>query len=145
MTRTTWIIVLVAGGVGLALIIGLLGGCNESEQEQQQSAVSELCSSLNSLGSDTAALMSLNPVSASKDDYESAVSDVEDDWDEVQSNASEVESTTMSLLSSSWDSFKQAVDDVPDDASVSDALQGIAQAGQQLQTSTASTLSAVQC
>jgi hypothetical protein len=143
MTRTRWIIALVGAGVVLAILIGVLGTRNE--ESSQAEAVSGLCSSLSDLDSTTSNLTSLSPATASKDDYDSAVSDVQDAWDEVKSDAGEVESTTMSQLDSAWDSFTSAVQNVPSDASASDALQSINQSAQQLASSTKSTLSAVNC
>jgi hypothetical protein len=143
MSRMQWIIVLVAAGVGLAILIGVLGTRNE--ESSQAEAVSGLCSSLSDLDSATSDLTSLDPATASKDDFDSDVSDVQDAWDEVKSDAGEVESTTMSELDSAWDSFTQAVQNVPSDASAGDALQSINQATQQLASSTKSTLGAVNC
>jgi hypothetical protein len=89
--------------------------------------------------------MSLSPTSASQSDYQSAVSEVEDDWDEVEDAASSLASMTMSELGDDWDTFKSAVDDVPDDASVSDALGDIGSAAQTLASDAASTLSGPDC
>ena len=48
-------------------------------------------------------------------------------------------------LDSAWDSFTSAVDDVPDDASVSDALNDVSQAAQTLLSTTKSTLTGPDC
>jgi hypothetical protein len=50
-----------------------------------------------------------------------------------------------STLDSAWDSFTFAVDDVPDDASVSDALNDVSQAAQSLLSTTKSTLTGPDC
>jgi hypothetical protein len=142
MTRMWWIIVLVAAGVGLAILLGLLAGCNESEQEQ---AVSSLCSSLDSLQSDTRDLISLSPTEASEDDYQSAVEDVQSSWDDVESNLQDVASATRDELSSAWDDFQSAVQNVPSDATPQESLQEVNQAAQTLQSTTASTISDVNC
>jgi hypothetical protein len=52
---------------------------------------------------------------------------------------------TTSQLSSAWDSYQSAVEAVPDDASVSDALGGIKSATQTLASSVSSTLSGPDC
>ena len=142
MTRKAWIIVLVAVGVGLAVLIGLLGERGgESQAEAQQS----FCSSLGDLESSIESLTGLSPSSASEDDYQSAVSDVESAWDEVKTDAGDLTDVTTSELDSAWDSFKSAVDDVSDDASVSDALSEISSAANTLASTTESTLSGPDC
>jgi len=142
MNRNTWIIVLLAGGVGLAVLIGLLGDRGGESQEQAQSA---FCSSLSGLESSVESLTSLSPSSASKDDYQSAVSDIESSWDQVKSDAGDLTDIDESTLDSSWDDFKSAVDDVPDDASASDAINDVSQAAQSLATTTESTLNGPDC
>jgi hypothetical protein len=142
MTRKTWIIVLVAAGVGLAVLIGLLGGRGGESQAQAQQ---NFCSSLSGLESSIGSLTSLSPTSASKDDYQSAVSDIDSAWDQVKTDAGDLKDVSTSTLDSSWDSFKSAVDDVPDDASVSDALNDVSQAAQSLLSTTKSTLTGPDC
>jgi len=142
MTRKTWIIVLLAVGVGLALVIGFLGDRGgESQAEAQES----FCSSLSGLESSIDGLTGLSPTSASQDDYQSAVSDVESAWDQVKTDAGDLKDVDTSTLDSAWDSFKSTVDDVPDDASVSDALNDVSQAAQSLLSTTKSTLSGPDC
>jgi len=51
----------------------------------------------------------------------------------------------MGTLDSAWDSFTSAVDDVPDDASVSDALDDVSQAAQSLLSTTKSTITGPDC
>jgi len=142
MTRSTWIIVLIAGGVGLAVLIGLLGGRGgESQAEAQQG----FCSSLSGLQGSIQALAGLSPTSASKDDYQSAVSNVDSAWDQVKTDAGDLKDVSMGTLDSAWDSFTSAVDDVPDDASVSDALDDVSQAAQSLLSTTKSTITGPDC
>jgi hypothetical protein len=142
MTRTTWIIVLVAGGVGLAVLIGILGDRGGESQAQAQQS---FCSSLSGLESSIQSLTGLSPTSASKDDYQSAVANVDSAWDQVKTDAGDLKDVSMSTLDSAWDSFTSAVDDVPDDASVSDALGDVSQAAQSLLSTAKSTLSGPDC
>jgi hypothetical protein len=142
MTRRTWIIVLLAVGVGLALVIGFLGDRGgESQAEAQES----FCSSVSGLESSIDGLTGLSPTSASQDDYQSAVSDVESAWDQVKTDAGDLKDVDTSTLDSAWDSFTSTLDDVPDDASVSDALNDVSQAAQSLLSTTKSTLSGPDC
>jgi hypothetical protein len=138
------LILLVAVGVGLAVLVGL-AGARGSGGTSSESAQANLCSSLNSLESSTQALVSLSPQSASKDDYQSAVATVKSDWQAVADDAGDVASATMSTLDSAWDTFQQAVDDVPSDATVSGAIGDVQTAGKALVSTTKSTISGVGC
>jgi hypothetical protein len=142
MTRNTWIIVLVAAGVGLAVLIGLLGDRGGESQAQAQES---FCSSLGGLESSIESLTALSPTSASKDDYQSAVSSIESAWDQVKTDAGDLKDVSTSTLDSAWDSFTSAIDDVPDDASVSDALTDVSQEAQSLLSTTKSTLTGPDC
>ena len=73
------------------------------------SLVSSLCSSLTSLESSTKSLTSLDPKTASKSHYQSAVSTVQSDWNQVASDAKDVASASMSQLDSAWGDFSSAV------------------------------------
>jgi hypothetical protein len=139
-----WIIVLAAVGVGAIILVAILdnsGGGTESQAEAQQS----FCTSLGGLETSVDDLTNLSPSTASKSDYESAVSDVDDAWDEVKSDASDLKDVTTSDLDDAWDSFTSAVDDVPDDASASDALNSVKSSAQSLASSVKSTLSGPDC
>jgi hypothetical protein len=142
MNRRTWIIALVVVGVAVAILIGVLGSRGEETQAQAQQ---NLCSSLASLSTATKDLTGLDPSTASKSDYEDAVSEVQGDWDDVADDAQDLASINTSMLDSAWDSFTQAVQAVPSDASASDALQSVAQAGQQLVATTQTTLNGLDC
>ena len=137
------ITILVVVGAAAAILIGLWaanrGG--ESQADAQQA----FCSSLSSLDSSVEALTNLDPTSASQSDYQSAVSTIENDWDQVKSDASDLASSDVSTLDDAWDSFKSAVDDVPDDASVSDALSDVKSSADSLVSTTKSTLTGPDC
>ena len=143
MSRKGWITILVVGGATAAILIGVwaANGGGESQADAQQA----FCSSLGSLESSVEALTSLDPKSASQSDYQSAVSTIEDNWDQVKSDASDLASIDMSTLDDAWDSFKSAVDDVPDDASVSDALSDVKSSADSLVSTTKSTLTGPDC
>jgi outer membrane murein-binding lipoprotein Lpp len=142
MTRALWLIVI--GGVlaGGAVLIGVLAN---SGGESQADARQAFCTSVHTLRGSIDGLTGLSPTSASKSDYQSAVDQVQSDWDAVKSDASDLKDVTISQLSSDWDSFESAVQAVPDDASVSDALDSIKSATQTLATSVSSTLSGPDC
>ena len=142
MTRTRWIIVLVGAGVLLAILIGVLGTRNEQSKTE---AVSNLCTSIKTLDSSVKSLTSLDPSTASKSQYQSAVSTVQSDWSQVQSDFQDVQNAPSGELDSAWNSFSSAVKNVPNDASVSDALNDISQSAQGLVSAAQSTESSLSC
>jgi hypothetical protein len=142
VTRGRWIAVLVGGGVVLAIVIGVLGTRNEPSKAE---TTSTLCSSLNSLESSVKSLTSLDSSTASKSDYQSDVTALQNDWDQVKSDAQAVQNAPTGDLDSAWDNFESAVKDVPDDASVSDALNDVSESAQQLASTAQTTASSVNC
>jgi hypothetical protein len=142
MSRMRWIVVLVAVGVGLAILIGVLGTRNE---QTKTDAVSTLCSSLTTLETSVKNLTGLDPKTASKSDYENDVSAVQDDWNQVKTDAQNVQNAPTGDLDNAWDSFESTVKNVPDDASVSDALNDISQSADQLVSTAKSTASSINC
>jgi len=141
MSRKGWIIILVAVGVGLAIVIGVLGTRNEPSKAADTSS---LCSSLQALETSVKDLTSLGS-DASKSEYQTAVTAVEDDWSQVQSDAQAVEDAPTGDLDSAWNSFESAVKNVPDDASVSDAVDSITQSANQLVSAAQSTAAEIDC
>jgi predicted Zn-dependent protease len=143
MSRMGWIIILVAAGVGLAVVIGILGTRNEPSTSKTE-AVSSLCSSLNSLETSIKGLTSLSS-SASKTVYENDITAVQDDWNQVKSDAQAVQNAPTGDLDSAWDSFSSAVKNVPNDASVQDAVKDVTQSAEQLASAAQSTAAQVNC
>lgn len=143
MSRMWWIIILVAAGVGLAVVIGILGTRNEPSTSKTE-AVSSLCSSLNSLETSIKGLTSLSS-SASKTVYENDITAVQDDWNQVKSDAQAVQNAPTGDLDSAWDSFSSAVKNVPNDASVQDAVKDVTQSAEQLASAAQSTAAQVNC
>ena len=141
MSRKWWIVILVAVGVGLAIIIGVLGTRNEPSKAADTSS---LCSSLQALESSLKDLTSLGS-GASKSDYQTDVTAVQDDWNQVKSDAQDVQNAPTGDLDSAWDSFESAVKNVPNDSSVSDAVNSITQSANQLVSAAQSTAAEVNC
>jgi hypothetical protein len=82
---------------------------------------------------------------ASKSDHQSDVSAIQNDWNQVKNDVQTVQNAPSGDLDSAWDSFASAVKDVPNDASVSDALNDVSQSAQQLASTAQSTASSVNC
>jgi hypothetical protein len=138
MSRTGWIIVLVAGGVGIAIVIGLLAN-------SQSVAQTRFCNDLSSLESSITNLTSLNPSTATQGDFQSDVSAVQSAWGDVKSSAQHLSGINMSSLQSAWNDFSQAVQNVPDASSVSDAEQSISQSADGLESAVKSSIDSYDC
>ena len=144
MSRMWWIIVLVAAGVGLAVVIGILGTRNEPSGPSKSEAVSSLCGSLTSLGTSLKNLTSLQG-SASKSDYDSDVNAVKGDWSQVKSDLQDVKNAPGGDLENAWNGFASALKGVPDAASVQEAVGDVTDAANQLVTTAKTTASQVNC
>ncbi len=136
------LILVVVGAVG-AVLLGIYAVSRDRNSEADAQA--SFCSSLETMESDVQALVALDPSTASKSEYQDDVDSIQSDWDNVKSDASNLASINMSTLDSAWDDFTSAVHDVPDDASVSDALDDVKSAAQSLASTTESTLTGPDC
>ena len=147
MSRRSWIFALVGAGVVLAIVIGVLSTRNEPPKAD---AAATLCSSLKRLGSSVKTLTSLDPSTASKsavyrDVYQSDVDAIQDDWNQVKSDAQAVRNALMGDLDSAWDDFSAAVKKIRSDASTSDALNDVTSSAQQLASTAQSAVSSMSC
>ena len=138
MSRMWWIIILVAAGVAAAIVIGVLGTRNETSKTD---AVNSLCSSVKTLDSSVKSLTGLDSSTATKTDYENAVTAVQNSWNQVQSDAQAVQDAPTGDLDSAWNSFSSSVKNVPDSASASDAINDVTSSAQALGTAAQSTAS----
>lgn len=132
-----WII-LVGAGVVIAVAIGLLAN-------SQSVAEDRFCDDLSSLGSSITNLTSINPQSATQGDFQSDVSAVQSAWGNVKSSAQHLSDINMSSLDSAWDDFSNAVQSIPDSASVSDAEQSISQSADGLESAVKSSIDSYDC
>jgi predicted Zn-dependent protease len=73
------------------------------------------------------------------------VTAVQNDWDQVKSDAQAVQDADTGDLDSAWDSFSSAVKNVPDDSSVQDAVTSITQSADDLVSAAETTASQVDC
>jgi hypothetical protein len=115
------------------------------EGESQTQASQNFCSSLDTLDSSLTVLTDLSPTGTSKENYQAAVSEVRSNWDAVKSDNSDLQDVTTSELDDAWGTFESAVQGVPEDASVGDALNDVSSATQTLRSSVKSTLSGPDC
>ncbi|MGZ6661851.1 MAG: hypothetical protein ACXVHL_31395 [Solirubrobacteraceae bacterium] len=81
----------------------------------------------------------------SKSDIQSDITAVQNDWDQVKSDAQAVQNAPTGDLDSAWNNFSSTVKNVPNDASVSDAVNSITQSAQALGSAAQTTASQVNC
>ena len=142
MSRMWWIVILVGVGVAAAIAIGVLGTRNEPSKSD---TMSTLCGSLKNLEASVKTLTALDPSTATKTEYQTDVQAVQDDWSTVKTDAQNVQNAPMGSVDSAWDSFESAVKNVPNDASVSDALNSITASAQALVSAAESTAASLNC
>ena len=142
MNRRTWMIVLIAVGAGLAVVVGLLGarGKGRSTATWSASATQSLCASLNGLGTSTKELTSLDPQTASKSDYQSAVSNVQSDWTQVTTERQDRrERHHRPHAGRHLEQLRRGRESEPGSASVATSLEDVSTQAQALVTTTQTT------
>ena len=92
MSKMTWIIILVACGIGLAVLVGVLGTRNEpSSSTSKAEATSTLCTSLKTLDSSVKTLTGIDTSTATKSEYQADVTAVQNAWNQVTTDAKAVQ------------------------------------------------------
>ncbi len=109
--------------VGLVVLAGATGfvACDDDD-ESQATAEQNLCGSLSSFSAAVVNLQGLDVQTASQDDYEEAVAQVQDAWDDVRNDAEEVRDADSAALESANEDLSNAVEDAPQDVPVADAV-----------------------
>jgi hypothetical protein len=144
VSRRGWIITLIAAGVGLAVLVGVLGTRNEPSTSKA-SSVSSLCASLTTLEGSLKALTSIDPSTVTAAELQADVNAVQTDWTQVQSDVQAVQNAPAGELESAWSAFESAVKNIGSASSASDAANGVKQAATQLDSAAQSTAAAVSC
>ncbi len=145
MSRMWWIILLVAAGVGLAILVGVLGERGSSTSETKSEAVSTFCGSLKGLETSIQTLVNIDTSTATKSEFQSDVDAVQTSWDQVKTDAQDVQNASTGDLDSAWNDFESAVKDIPNDASVQDAVNDVTESADNLASTAKSTASSVNC
>jgi hypothetical protein len=138
MSRRTWIVVLVAAGVGLALLLGFVA-------RSQSVGETQYCDSLASLKSSVGNLLALDPATATQGEFQSDLEAVQNDWSSVKSAAEDLHASNASALENAWSSFAGAVKSIPSDASAGTAQSHVSQSAQALESAVASAFSSYDC
>ena len=88
----------------------------------QSTAEATLCGSLATFQTDVQAVADLSPDSASVDDLNAATDAVSSSWDQVVTDAQAVSAADTAALTSAYNDLAQAIQDLPTDVAVTDAL-----------------------
>lgn len=141
MGKKGWIILLLALGVGGAIVIGLLG-------QSQTVAERQLCGSLEALQSDVESLASTaksDPSSLEDGGLQTALSEIDDDWDSVKSDAQDVANLDLDSLDDAWGTFQSTVKGISSDASAADIESTVSAASQTFVSEVQSTIGDLDC
>ena len=114
----------MAGGV--AAVALLLAGCTETVDE----ASGDFCSNLDTLEAELASLESLVAGDASLDDIDAQREVVRDAWDAAASSAGDLDEAVSAEADSAYDSYQDALSEIPGEATLSEAAPVYAAAAQ---------------
>jgi hypothetical protein len=143
VSRRGWILTLVLAGIALAVLVGVLGTRNEPSTSKAD-AVSSLCSGLQSLEASVTALTGLQS-SDSMTDFQTDVTAVQNDWNQVQGDMQAVQNAPAGSLDVAWSDFESAVRNIPSSDSVSDAVSSVTSSAAALASAAKTAASEVDC
>lgn len=109
------------GAVCVALALGL-AACGGGDEDIQATAEGDLCSALGTLSASITALQGMPPTSE-KSEVQFQVGVVQNNWETVQRDFSDLQEADEAALESAASDLGQAVDDLPEGTTFGDALQ----------------------
>ena len=104
----------------LIVLLPLLGGCGTTVE----SAKADFCDDLDVFSQSLGGLRDLH-VGSTKDDLQSALGDADQAWQNVKDSAGKLEDVQLDALEGAFGDLKDAVRDIPDDASLAEALANV--------------------
>jgi hypothetical protein len=109
--------------VGLAgVAVFALSACTEPSPTSQADAEGQLCTDLDAFATALRGLTDLDPATASVDDVDAARASIQDAWDTVKASAADVAEADDTAVESAWQEVVTAIDDIPTDAPISEAI-----------------------
>jgi hypothetical protein len=114
------ILALVAGAC-VALALGL-AACGGGDEDVQATAEADLCSALGTLSASITGLQGM-PATSEKSEIQFQVGVVQNNWQSVQQDFSDLKEADKAALESAASDLQQAVEDLPEDTTFADALQ----------------------
>ena len=98
----------------------LLGGCGTTVE----SAKADFCSDLDAFSQSLGGLRDLH-VGSTKDDLQNALGDADQAWQDVKDSAGKLEDVQLDALEDAFGDLKDSIRDIPDDASLAEALANV--------------------
>ncbi|MFJ3976455.1 type IV pili methyl-accepting chemotaxis transducer N-terminal domain-containing protein [Streptomyces sp. NPDC090021] len=136
----------VIGVLCLSAVFGL-SACSDdsSPAEEATEAAADLCTDLNALKADNAKLKALNPAVATKDQIKDAYDAVQQDWENVEENASKMKDAEREAVQSAAENLKKGYEDLPGDTTGQDALTQLQPQIQSLDQAATAATSGLKC
>ncbi len=108
------------GIAGVALFA--LSACTQPEPTSQADAEGQLCTDLDAFATALGGLTDLDPATATAEDVESTRTSIQDAWDAVKESAADVADADDTAVESAWQDVETAIDDIPTDVPLSEAI-----------------------
>jgi hypothetical protein len=105
---------------GLIVLLPLLGSCGTTVD----SAKADFCSDLDAFSQSLVGLRDLQLGSA-KEDLQSALGNADQAWQDLKDSASKLEDVKLDAVETAFDDLKDSVQDIPDDATLAEALASV--------------------
>lgn len=122
MNRPSRITALV-GAATLALVVAACGGA--ATPVPQEDAEAATCAAIQTFSDELRSLYSLDPASASIEDYQAQREVVTDSWDAVKSSLEGVEAADAAAVEAGKAAVETAITSFPTDAPIADAVAGV--------------------
>ena len=133
-----------------ALMAAALAACAPQAQVQesptaQAGAEQTVCDSLAAFRGSVEDLLALDPSTASIDDVKAARRNIDQAWADVRASASSVEIADQEAVEDAWQGLAEAVDDVPTDQPISEAVASIRAQAEEVRAAYAEMADGVGC
>ena len=102
------------------LLLPLLAGCGTTVD----SAKADFCSDLDAFSQSVGGLRDLH-ASSTKEDLQGAIGDADQAWEDLKDSASKLEDVQLDALEDAYGNLKASIRDIPDDASLAEALANV--------------------
>lgn len=113
----------IVAGLSLALVVAACGAT--ATPVPQEDAEAATCAAIQAFSDELRALYSLDPASASIEDYQAQREVVTDSWDAVTASLEGVEAADAAAVEAGRTAVETAIGNFPTDAPVADAVEGV--------------------
>ena len=102
------------------LLLPLLAACGTTVD----SAKADFCDDLGAFGESLGGLRDIG-IGSTKDDLQDALKDAESAWGDLEDSAGKLEDVQLDAVEDAFGDLKNAIQDIPDDATLADALTAV--------------------